>query len=89
MILDISPEWLIYILPFVIEYVLKPMLGTLYSEIWNHVKKWWSNYRTRRHQGAMVRDGRQPSQTKELFFLTLQRVFSFLWICSLLLWLIN
>jgi|WetSurMetagenome_2_1015567.scaffolds.fasta_scaffold07149_6 hypothetical protein len=41
---------------FIVEFILKPMLGILYSEIWNHLKKWWSSYITRRYQNALVKN---------------------------------
>lgn len=67
--LQISPEWIIYAYPFLIEYVIKPVLGTLYSEIWCHVKKWWSSRKTRRYQSAKVGDGRQTFPAKEYILL--------------------
>lgn len=52
MLLEYITEW-INEHPLLIEYVLNPCLGVLYSEAWDCLKQQYSNYKARRYQNAL------------------------------------
>lgn len=54
MINEYIAEW-IQNNPLLIEFLILPFLSIIYNEVWNHVKKWFSNYKTRRYQNALVK----------------------------------
>lgn len=41
--------------PSLIEFLILPCISIIYNEVWNHVKKWFSNYKTRRYQDALAK----------------------------------
>lgn len=55
--------------PFLIEFLILPCVSIIYSEIWNYVKKWWSSYKTRRHQDVLVKKANEmlPLESNSYF----------------------
>ena len=54
MTLEYINEWMA-VHPFLIEFVVLPIVSKLYSEVWDHAKKWYSNYKTHRYQNVLVK----------------------------------
>lgn len=69
MINEYITEW-IQNNPLLIEFLILPCLSIIYNEVWNYVKKWFSNYKTRRYQNALAkRLGESYPFYKKNFFL--------------------